>query len=341
VLKGGCQVDSITLARSANGRKEAARLLAPHLGEGGPGPEEVSRVFAGIIAAAEAALDNPAGPSGPRLCDVVRAHVPQACRFTHCVERGLWSEGFRREVTRQDFLAFTPTTLLDAAARAVDAPPTRAALLDAVVCELRVLWPDLLATTPWPAAAGLTPEAAAGAALQFRSALVRLWNAPRVNQRVKLEDGEVVIFQGSLVTRVNELARNCADVPGSQRGRSAWEMIHKPFSAWWRPGEGEGGEIVPRLAMRWELGPQIGVSLPGVTDQMSLNTLGDAYGLLDPSPRGLPGVSSGGKQRLAVLALDFTQELLEGPPAEWPEASPAEKPLTEETEPVTQEGARH
>jgi hypothetical protein len=341
VFKGGCQVDSISLARSASGRKEAARLLAPHLGEGGPGPDEVGRVFSAIIAAAEAALDNPSGPSGPRLGDVVRGYIPQACRFTHRGERGLWSESFKAEVGRQEFLALTPSALLDAAARAADAPPTRAALLDAVVCELRVLWPDLLAATPWPASASLTPEAAAGAAAQFRSALERIWHAPRVNQRVKLEDGEVVIFQGSLVTRVNEQAKNGADVPGSQRGRSAWEMIHKPFSAWWRPGEGEGGEVVPRLAMRWELGPQIGVSLPGVSDQQSLTTIGEAYGFLDPSPKGIPRVTSWGKQRLAVLALDFTQELLEGPSPEWPEASPAEKPPTEEAEPVTPEGGCH
>jgi hypothetical protein len=325
VLRDGCQVDSITLGKSANGRKEAARLLAPLLG-GGPGAGEIERVFSAIIVAAEGALNNQPPPSGPRARDIVRALVPQALQFRFRTEQGLWSESLRCEMRRQDFVNFHPDSLLEAAAKAVDVPriapgaePPRGALLEAVVCELKILWPDILAATPWPAAAGLSPETAEAAAQKFREALVRIWNAPRVHERVKnKEDGDIMVFDASLISRVKDLSRDSAKIYEENKGHPPWTMIHRPFRAWWRPGEGAGGEIVPRLGMRFELGLQMSVALPGVSNQPSLNTIGEAFGLLDPDPKGVPRVTSGGKQRLAVLALDLSQDMLDDPASENP-----------------------
>jgi len=49
---------------------------------------------------------------------------------------------------------------------------------------------------------------------------------------------------------------------------------------------------------------------PGVNDQNSLNTLGRQYGLIDAKPP-VPAKGSHGKERLAVLARAFTDELLD------------------------------
>src|SRR5205814_7031900 len=96
--------------------------------------------------------------------------------------------------------------------------------------------------------------------------------------------------------------------------------VQKAFSAWWRPHMRDG-ELMPLLAMRWELMRQIGCDLPGVCDQTSLTRLGERYGVLDPSP-GVPPVLSGGVARLAILSPALTAELMENP-AEWSEAPPA------------------
>src|SRR5262249_13580955 len=153
-------------------------------------------------------------------------------------------------------------------------------------------------------------QAADSAARRFRAALTALWMAPRANQRIKLDDGDIIVVAGSLVSRVQEEAgtnwAKCEIPP-----RNPWRMIHSPFSAWWRVQMLADGEVVRRLAMRWELTTQIGVPLPGVRDQDSLRALGVRFGAIDPEPD-VPARASGGG-RLAVLTVAVAAELLDNP----------------------------
>ncbi len=323
VFKDGDQVDSVSLSKAPNGRKGAAQLLAAHFAEPAPTPEEVNRVLSRIIVAAEGALDAAAQADGPKVRDVVRGQVPQAFLFKFRNDRDAWSEAFRCWVSRADFLAFTPDRLLAAAAEAGDAPRLRPALLDAVRCELQVLWPDLMATLPRAHAAALTPETAQAAAAAFREALGRVWNAPCTNERIVPDQGPPIVIGGSLVTRVRDLLADPGAVLDEHNGRPPWVMIHRPYSAWCRPAIDDNGEPVVRLAMRYELGAQVKVQLPGAHDQRSMTTLGKALGLFDRNPN-VPVMTSGGEERLAVLSLDLSRELLDNPEAwEEPEADGA------------------
>src|SRR5262249_4904071 len=83
----------------------------------------------------------------------------------------------------------------------------------------------------------------------------------------------------------------------------------RAFDAWWRPYVDEHGEPRILLAMRWRLGGQIRVELPGVTDQTSLTDQGERYGVLDPKPP--VKVRLHGGTQLAVLYTDKAHEPLE------------------------------
>ncbi|HEX5270239.1 MAG TPA: bifunctional DNA primase/polymerase [Gemmataceae bacterium] len=317
VFKAGSQVDSVTLSRSAAGRKEAARLLQPHFGDKPPAAEEVARVFALIIAAAEKAASEPADPDGPTLREVVRAWAPQAWQFHYRTDRGAYSQVFRREATRADFLAYVPEALLDAAAAASDAPRARRYLLDAAKDELQVVWADLLGALPLAHAAALTPDSPA--ALALRQAIMRVWNAPCTNRRELQDQGPPIVIGGSLATAAREALPDPCAVLEHSKGRPGWVMIHPPYLAWCRPAVDKGtGEGVIRLGMHYGLGNQLKTDFPGTVDQESFSKLGAALGLIDAQPD-VPTRTSGGKDRLAVLALDLSRELLDEP-SEWAEA---------------------
>jgi putative DNA primase/helicase len=340
VFRGGCQVDTLTLGQSTNARREASRLLQPHLGDLPPTAEETARVFSAILAAADTALRTPDAPAGPALAQIVRAKVTQALQLRFRTDKGaLWSEAHRREIDRNQLLAFTPNWLLEAAEGAGDAPRAanaaaeRAGLLDAVRRELQVLYADLMGTLPVAAAAGLEPGSAA--AEIFRGAMRRLWHAPITNERVVLENGDAIILGGSLVTRAR--GRICKGENLDPDAVKGWEMLHSPYCAWWRPWASPDGEILPRLAMRWELTAQAKVELPGVSNLATLREVGAAFGVIDPNPDpGLPVRKSGGG-RLAVLAVDFARELLDDPAVDEPTAP---EPSASDTETASHSGCQ-
>jgi hypothetical protein len=66
----------------------------------------------------------------------------------------------------------------------------------------------------------------------------------------------------------------------------------------------------PGREVRLHLSPLL--ALPGVTDQSSLASLGRRFGVIDPSPS-VTDRLSGGTERLAVLSLSVTEELLSQP----------------------------
>ena len=88
-----------------------------------------------------------------------------------------------------------------------------------------------------------------------------------------------------------------------------WRQPLSGISVWWRVVALPDGEQVALLALRWEAAGQVGVKLPGVTDQASLVALGTSYGVIDPSPP-VPVKVQGGSVRIAVLLRSFAAPLL-------------------------------
>jgi hypothetical protein len=335
VFKAGCLVDQFSLNGTPSGRKMAAtHLVSTHFGDTAPDPREVQRIFASIVAAAAAEMEKGAGPQGPTLAEVVEAKVPQAFRLAFRNDKGgAWSEAFKREFDRTRFLETAGSSwLLTVAATAVDAPKTaaggvgRPALVDALMCELKILWADLMDRLPVASAADLTPDSAAGQ--RFVEALTHLWHAPATFEKTA-EGGEGVPITATLISRVR--SQKVKFLPALV-SRPRWMKIHPAYSAWWRPylRKDDGGEVVEEcilLAMRYELANQLRRSLPWVFNQGDLTTLGTKFGVLEEDPA-VPVRTSAGKERLAVLNAGLCRELLAEPdePVEATDGRAKEEP---------------
>jgi hypothetical protein len=311
VLRAGTPVDQLLLTSSASGRQAAAKLLRQHAPD--QDVEQVGRTLAAVLAAAAEALEHAPAHEGPRLAEVLRAEVPNALRIVNRTGRGLISEARQDEITRADFLAFTPAWLLEKASSAVDAPRAacgqinRIGLLDTVRKELEVLWADLVDGTPRDGAA------------ELRRALSRVWHAPKLVQRVKdLKTGEVHMLSASLISLV-------CDKLKSNAAHRRWQRIRKPFLAWWRQDVAEDGEVLPVLAMCFELAAQLQVDLPGVSDLASLRLKGERFGLVEPKADGSQGPRPGGRTRAVALSRVFTAELLSDLEDEQAAAAAGEK----------------
>src|SRR5262249_4722579 len=161
-----------------------------------------------------------------------------------------------------------------------------------------VLWSDLQSTLRPIAEADLGAETAAGR--RFWESMVRLWTSTVTFEVAKTTEGtgsETTAARSSLISRVRTQAREDLTQTGSPTRREKWREVQKAFGAWWRPVYAEDdGEATIALAMHWTLTGQVRVELPGVSDQHSLNVLGERSGALDLAPK-FAAVSSSGKFR--------------------------------------------
>lgn len=320
VRRDGAVVDDLALTSSASGRKDGARALAGLLPEDSPDRAEADQLVRRIIAgAADALAQTPAARAGPTLGAIIRELVPTELQAKYRTERGIWSEAKPGEMTRSEFMAFLPGDLLTAAQQAVDLPRSedgevdRMDLVRRIKLELEVCWADLLRTLPLATGAELGEHTAAGRA--FHTAMVLLWTRPHTFELVKAEEGQAgtLASRASLISRVQSKARAyLSGRAGAGLEVGGWQRVHQAFAAWWRPHTGQGGEVAVLLALRWELASQIGVNLPGVSDQESLTRLGERYGVLHARPP-VSGRTDRGDTRLAVLSQAMTDELLSVP----------------------------
>jgi len=195
---------------------------------------------------------------------------------------------------------------------------SRAQLLRAVKAELEVLWADLIEDLTRLADADLKEDSAAAQA--FRQSIVRLWKATQTFEARTGEGGESVAARASLISRVQTQARDYLRGRRQPEKRQRWREVQKAFCAWWRPFVGEDGEVTILLAMRYELGDQVKVVLPGVSNQGDLSKLGLRFGVFQANPPVGP-VLSRGTTRLVVLSPELTRELLEDP-TDWEDEEP-------------------
>jgi putative DNA primase/helicase len=322
VLRDGVIVFPFVLTNAASGRKEPIRVLRQLLGDD-HAHDDIDKVLTQILAHAAGRLQTKEMPSGPTVRQIIGDKMREALQLVCRSERGLWSEYLGEEIRRCDLVAFTPDWLINECGKASDAPKdvsgeaVRPDLIRLVQVELGVLWADLLSTLPPAADVDLGKDTARGRA--FRQAVIRLWKTPGTWERQQTPGGDTA-SKASLASRViSQKIRGVAEHPGRDR----WQAVHPACDAWWRNWLTPEGELVTLLAMRWTLGSQVGIEMPGVKDEETLTRLGMQFGVLQKPPPGVPSRLSGGKHRLAVLSLDVAQELLEMP-SEDPEENPRE-----------------
>ncbi len=316
VLRGSQEVDRIPLPETASQRRPVAKLLLTYAGDTPPSIDSAMATLGEILIAARKALDGVQQDEGPKVWDLVAEKVPGALQLVCRTTKGLWSEGRGGEITRSDFVSFTPPWLIEHAGQGSDAPrdanlvPIGPDVLKIVKTGLEVLWADLYERLPTLSGADLGKATVAGQ--DFRNRIRRIWEAFCTGETFKGPSGEAIPIQANLLRKVKQKAQPYLTGGMNAGSRLKWEQVHPSMSAWWRPGVTKDGEVTVWLAMRWELSHHARVELPGVASQEDLHAIGEKFGVFNREP-GVSGRLSGGAGRLAVLDHDFAMELLAEP----------------------------
>jgi hypothetical protein len=199
VTRDGKPIDSLSLSDSEGGRDAAVKRLAAH----GASREEAEAAVRNLLLWAGDQLRNqPAVADGDTVLAIVAAKVPDMLEIAYRTARGLRSNAEDRDMARTEFLAYTPSELLDAAAAGVDAPADWYLLLKMVEKALAIVWADLRRSLK--PAAELDEDTADRRA--FRDAIVRTWSTLQTWQVDRTAEGSV----GSRVSLAGMVQRQAA-----------------------------------------------------------------------------------------------------------------------------------
>jgi putative DNA primase/helicase len=320
VTRSDGKKEPLSVTDVLSNRERAAARLVTLAGEGAPSHEEAMDTLADVLTYAAEQLDNREETAdGPTVAEVVTAEVPKALGVVCRTRKGVWSEARRAELSRTDFIAYTPESLIEQAGRGVDAPkggdgrPLRYDVRLAIENELKILHPSLLASLPLMHESPLAADSAAASV--FRAGLLRLWTELCTAITSRQEGGEPVQVKASLIQRVREAIsrRRQANAPPSE----GWQEVHGSMKAWWRSGAARDGRQAVWLGMRWELMHQARVELLGVESQATLQALGALFGCFDPNPPVCREFDDTAEP-LAVLSQALSAELLATPMNDWP-----------------------
>lgn len=306
IFRAGVRVDMLTVTTATSSRQGAAKAIAKHISNADP--LKIDMALGQLMLLASDLAKKGQVREGETVRAIVACVVAKDFRPAYRTPGGFFSESRGQEIRRQDLIGYTPSSLVDLAETAVDTPRRddgqiiRTALLKSIKAELEIHFADLMRSLPLATDADLAEKSTAGR--EFAAAMVRILTLPKTWEQSN--DGNA--RRASIVSRAAS-AINSRHAHQRKTTRS-WKPVIDACNCWWRIGIAADGEIVPLIAIRYELAHQIGVILPGVTDQDSLVSLGVKFGVIDPEPP----VSTRTKQnrvRLAVLKRAFIEPLLE------------------------------
>ena len=311
-------VDLLKVSDTVSSRRQAAHAIAAIMGDDAAESlkNRIEEVLGLILVNAQKET-RPANMVGAQIHEILAGYIPGLVKFTYAANGGkAFSEGLQQEITRAMFVErYTNNTVLQLAATAADVPRgqdgeiKRPQLIAAVEKELRILWGDL--TSPLGMMSDVDLPEDSQAATAFRQAIISLWVKP-ASMGIHRQEGPggsavQLATRNSLASRVLRMLAE-----DSYEGRAGWTKVHEGFDAYYRVVRGPApGEIRTLLAMRYELATQIGVVVPGATDQNGLGLLGKKFGAIDPEPGVTDRMTGGG--RLAVLSRSLCDHILAVP----------------------------
>jgi hypothetical protein len=308
---GEC-LDRLTISDSAGGRRDAVKALKALAPNTNPGPI-VGKVL--VEAAAAADREQAAPRHGPTVASILAELVPPRFKLVFRTDRGAYSETRGAEVAVAEFARFCPPWLVEACKQAADSPPNRLTLFRTMAAELQSLWAKLVEDLPTEDKANVGPTSPASR--RFRRKLIEALTAPltfEVSKTALNTSGEVVAGRSSLIERL----RTQAEEEGFLRRKSSpaprerWRQVQRAFDCFWRPAR-DGGKTVILVGLRYRIGFQTKVALPGVHDQDSLRDQCQRAGVSSPTPVARGRLTDG--TRLVILSQAFTRELMALPRA--------------------------
>ncbi len=330
----GVPVSLLEITSAGSNQEKAAKVIGRYLsatvGDAAAGipsddtidvPGIVGRLVCDAQERLAQALSAPVADAGETIREIITRVVPEAFDFRWRTADGrLWSEKRSRAVSRQEFIAYTPAPLVDAAAAGRDSPVNDVSgeadevkLVRIIQNSLGVLWATLMETLPVQAADAADLGAETAAAQKFVADVFRAWTSPVLFKNVSVgRDGdETGVTRASLASLVSDLFRPFDEGRAMIEGRQRWLEIRTSIPAWFRPHIDNDGMIVPALAMRYDLFDNLRIPCDWAADQESFRRLGGQCGAFTDSPPVRGRLTDG--TRLAVLSAKLTQRILAKP----------------------------
>jgi hypothetical protein len=305
IIRAGVPVDMLTVTTATSSRHGAAREIAKHVTNADP--LKIDMALGQLMLLASEMASKVRVRDGETVREIVARVVTEDFRPAYRTPAGFFSESRGQEIRRQDLIGYTPSSLVDLAESAVDAPRRddgqiiRTALLKSIKAELEIQFADMVRSLPLATEANLAEKSAAGR--EFAAAMVRMLTLPKTWEASK--DGNA--RRASIVSRAASAITS--HLTHNRKPTRSWIRVLDACNCWWRIGVLEDGEIVPLIAIRYELAHQIGVTLPGVSDEESLVVLGVKFGVIDSAPP-VSARTNQNSVRLAVLKREFIEPLL-------------------------------
>jgi hypothetical protein len=305
IIKAGARIDLLTVSSATSARQVAAKVIAKHIAN--PDQLEIDIALGQLILEAANLAIKVRVRTGETVREIVARFIVEDLRPAYRTPGGFFSESRGQEIRRQDLIGYTPSRLMDLAEGAVDAPLRndgtiiRTSLLKSIKAELEIKFSDLMQTLPVATDADLAEKSAAGR--EFVAAFTRMLTLPKTWESAANGAARRASVLSRAATAIN------SHLTHRRSATRSWKRIIDACACWWRISVAKDGEIIPLMAARWELAHQIGVVLPGVTDQASFVSLGIKFGVLDPAPPANERTSHN-SVRLAVIKREFIDPLL-------------------------------
>lgn len=340
IQRDGKAVDVVTLPSSLAGREKAAKAIQAHAGEGTKPQIDAAL---GLILVKASAAKGTSGPDPKNVHELLAEYIPGQLKLIYREDGKAYSETRDQLLSRSQFVElFTSNTVLQLVGTAGSAPldeqegVRRQQLIGMTEKELRVLWGELISKLPSVGDAEIPNNSKT--ARQFHQAIVSLWSRPKNMGIYKQMLGETTGQNGKgngnrdsvqLATVVSLASRVRRMDAAGQIPSDKWVAVQDGYDAFCRMEIGPApGEIQIRLAMRYVLTQQVGVTIPGVTDQTSLTKLAKKFGAAEePRAGGVSDRMSGGG-RLSLLSLAVTGAILATPTNELNPTSDSEVGVT-------------
>jgi hypothetical protein len=297
VQRDGRRLDQVEYSAARSARAGAVQTIALHAGAASPAgdPDGINLALGQLLVAADRMADRQASaraaPAGNTVYDVVLRVVTNDFKPVCQTAEGVW--GRERLISRKELLAYVPPHLLLAAAAAPDAPGDRTKLIRAAEAELKVVDQFWHRSLPPPLGANLGAQDAPVQAL--RQGLAGLLHKRHWERNFWGQNSRVSLL--GLVPPLKEIPFH------------KWMAVIDGVALWVRLQGTQAGGLVPRLAMRFELGKQHDFLLPVVASHEEFVRLGLLGGWIDPDPP-FPNRVNHGTLRIAVLAKAFSEEQL-------------------------------
>lgn len=329
----GKSIDLVTFTTAASNRDKAAKAIKQRCfcGDDPTTIQQIDNVLGVILVDANNQPEHKSEQkpaASKEIHQILEEIIPPMVDLAYRADDGkAYSRTIGDEISKGGFISYCATkSVVDQCSKAFDAPRdseenvNRMKLIPAVKLELEVLWGHLIGQLEEMEHASLGDDDRA--IKDLRQLVIKLWTSPctmGVHAQKMPQGGQSaqMMTRLSVASRVVRMTEDRV-IDYSDR----WHRIHETFAAFYREHYPiEGGEMVPLLAMQYDLFDQVGVrakigkgSFKSLTVRHKITEATDSvnYQIVSGPAAGVPArMTNGG--RLIVLSQLMTSRILSRP----------------------------